>query len=522
TQHPIDDDNASNFLPEEESFVGVFGPFDFTKLDRKIMSKVATLHTEGDDKGEAGSEIVAFDTASKKMFITNGAKNRIDVATINADKTLTVGTSIDMSTYGSAIQSVDVSNGKVAVAMGSADKVVTKGSVVLMDLDGGNDTNTSVGFLPDMVTFNEDGTKVIVANEGEPRADSGVYVDVAGSVGVLTVSNQNYVDINFTGVTLTDAADTTPVRLGGTPSNDQALDLEPEYITVLGGFAYVTLQENNAIAKIDLSNNSVALVKSLGAKDHSLAHNSLDIEEDGNVKLSTYPGLYGLYQPDTIASYKVGNETYLVTANEGDGRSYPTYDVNSSLEEGDVFEDEKKISKLHKLDNPINLDASIAAAYENENDLKVMTDISTSTKLYAYGARSFSIWDASGDLVYDSGNMIAQVVYQMDRELFNQDEFEKDGRSGNKGAEPEALALGEVDGKTYAFVGLERQGGIVIVDISNPQEPEYVDYINTHKEGDIAPEGMKFISKADSPTGKALLLVAYEVSSTTVVYEINK
>ncbi len=520
TQHPIDDDNSSNYLAEEESFVGVFGPFNFTKLDQKIISKVGTLRSIGDDKNEGGSEIVAFDKTSKKMFITNGANNRIDVATINADKTLTLESSIDMSAHGAAIQSVSVSHDKVAVAVGSANKVSSKGKVVLMDTDGSNQVATEVGFLPDMVTFNEDGTSVIVANEGEPQADTGVYVDPMGSIGVLTVANNAYEDINFSGATLSSATDGTQVRLGGTPSDDLALDLEPEYITVSNGFAYITLQENNAVAKLDLSNNTLVYIKSLGAKDHSLSKNALDIEEDGVVKLSAYPNLFGLFQPDTIQSYVAGGQTYLVTANEGDGRSYPTYDVNDSFEEGDLFEDEKKIKKL-------DLDPAIADAYENENDLKVMVDMGDANddgvyeKLYAYGARSFSIWDEDANLVFDSANLMAQIVYQNDRELFNHDDFEKDGRSGNKGMEPEALAVGEVDGVTYAFVGLERQSAIMIFDISNPQDVRYVDYIASHKDNDIAPEGMKFISQADSPTGKALLLVAYEVSSTTVVYEIK-
>ncbi len=525
TQHPIDDDDASNTLAEEESFVGVFGPFDFTKLDKKIMSKVATLHSVGDDKGEAGSEIVSYDKNSAKMFITNGANVRVDVATINADKTLNVENSIDMTTFGSAIQSLSANNGKLAVAMNVDDNVSTKGKVVIMDIDGSNAVEVEVGYLPDAVTYNEDGSKLVVANEGQPQDDKTLpWTDPQGSVGVIDTATNTYTDINFSGVALTDALDGTEVRLGKTPSNDHR-DLEPEYSAVIGDFAYVTLQENNAMAKINLLTNSVEYIKSYGAKDHSLSKNAIDIKEDGKVEMKTYKGLYALYMPDTIAAYSAGGSDYLVTANEGDAREYSYADANG--DKVDV-EDEQKIYKDKKgTITKVALDASIADSFDKE-DLQIITDMGlmadgvTHDKLYAFGGRSFSIWNEAGDLVFDSANMISQKVYQLDRELFNQNGFDVDARSGNKGSEPEALAIGTVDGITYAFVGLERQSAIMVFDITNPTNVEYVDYIKGHSDNDIAPEGMKFISKVDSPTGKALLLVAYEVSSTTVVYEINK
>ncbi len=212
-----------------------------------------------------------------------------------------------------------------------------------------------------------------------------------------------------------------------------------------------------------------------------------------------------MYQPDSIDSYKIGTKTYLVTANEGDGREYGDY------------ENETKISKL-------SLDSSIASAYTDENDLKVNNELGkvndSYTKLYTFGARSFSIWDEMGALVFDSKNELAKLTSKFEPELFNHDDGEKDGRSGNKGVEPEALAVGEVNDKTYAFVGLERQSAIVIYDISTPENAKFVRYIDT-KTADISPEGMKFIPKEDSPTGNALLLVAFEVSGSTVAYEIK-
>lgn len=499
------------------------------ELSGLTLSKLGAY--ESGKKG--GSEISAFDSSSKQLFITNGEDNALDIVSIADAATPTLANSIDLSAYGSGVQSVTSKNGKVAVAVGSANKTGTKGKVVIFDTDGNFETMTQVGYLPDMVTFNEDGSKILVANEGEPDAGSGTYVDVKGTVGLITVSDTTaaddaagYAEVDFSNATLTNANDGTQVRLGGTPRNDKAFDIEPEYITVSGDVAYVTLQENNAVAKVDISGATPTLtwVKSLGAKSYEAGSgNTIDIEEEGEIKMLSYPGLFGLYMPDTIASYTVEGATYFVTANEGDGREYCA-DTDPDCDDP-VFIDEKKIKKL-------DLDASIADAYEDDNDLKVVTDMGDTNgddvyeKLYTYGARSFSIWNSDGDLVYDSGDTISKKIAEIEPALFNQDKGEMDGRSGNKGGEPEALAVSTIGEKTYAFVGLERQSTIVIFDITDPANAKYVDYVIAHDlfdpvKGDIAPEGMVVIPADQSPNGKNLLVVSYEVSGSTVIYEIT-
>lgn len=527
TQHP-----DSTTTDAGQSAIGYVGPFkNLTKLNDvetiNSVSKIATLSTGL----KGGSEIVAFDKNTNKMFTTNGANNALDITPLSYNsetKTTNLGTttSISLAAYGAGVQSVASKNGKVAVAVGSANKVTTKGKVVVFDTDGNLISQTTVGYLPDMVTFNEDGTKVIVANEGEPDASSGSYVDVAGSIGIVTLANTDandnangYAEVGFASATLTDALDGTPVRLGGTPSNDKSLDLEPEYITVSGNYAYVTLQENNAVAKVDISGDtpSLVLIKSFGAKDYSTL-NTIDIEEEGYALMKNYAGLHGLYMPDSIASYTVDGSTYLVTANEGDGREYCSSadpDCNNP-----IFSDEKKIKKL-------NLDSTIASDYTNEDDLKVLTDMgdvdsdSDYDKLYAFGARSFSIWNNEGVLVFDSADQLSKLTSKIMPTLFNQDDGKIDGRSGNKGVEPEALTIGKVGTKTYAFVGLERQNVFVVYDITTPTDVKFVKYIVAETDGDKSPEGMKFIKAEDSLTGNALLLVAYEISGTTAVYEIK-
>jgi|GEM_PF-231152 len=513
TQHPMDDQGVD---ADKESAIGYVGPFkNLTTI--KSFQKVGSYNTAT----EGGTEIVDFE--SNTMFTTNGANNTLDISSINPNGTVSFIRNVDLSSFGSGVQSVTVKNGNIALAVGSANKVTTRGKVVIFDTNGQLVSQTNVGYLPDMVTFNEAGTKVIVANEGEPDASSGTYEDVPGTIGVITLASADtsdnangYAEVDFLTATLTNATDGTSVRLGGTPVDNKYLDIEPEYITVSGNYAYVTLQENNAVAKVDISGATPSLVsvKSLGAKDHSLEENSIDIEENSLIEMKTFTGLYGLYMPDSIASYTVDNSTYLVTANEGDGREY----LDSSDE--DVFVDEKKIKKL-------DLDSAISADYVNDDDLKVMVDLGDTDldgdydKLFTYGARSFSIWDENLDLVFDSKNHLSKLTEKYMPTLFNQDEGEMDGRSGNKGVEPEALTVGTINGKTYAFVGLERQSVIVVYDITTPTDAKFVKYISTETDGDISPEGMKFVDASNSPTGKPLLLVAYEVSGSTSVYEIT-
>jgi len=499
-----------------------------------VLSKLGSYETGK----EGGSEIVAYDTTTKRMFVTNGEDKALDIIDISNVAASTLVTSVDITAYGRGINSVAVHNGLVAVAVENGDDTVGKkqlqGSIEIFDTAGTHIQSVTVGYLPDMVTFNEDGTKIVVANEGEPSDD--YSVDPIGSVGIINVADYAYTDIDFTGAALTDAIDGTPVRLGGTPSNDQAKDIEPEYVAISGEYAYVTLQENNALAKVNLSTSTLELVKSFGVKsweDNTTA--TIDIEENGEIEMKAFKGLFGLYMPDSIATYTTNATTYIVTANEGDGREYiytidATDEADCETKGGDDWDDgeclveshvdEKKISKL-------DLDPSIAADYENDNDLKVVTDMGDTDgdgdydKLYTYGARSFTIWDTNGNLVWDSGDAISKKVAQLQPALFNQDEGEMDGRSGNKGSEPEALTVGEVDGKTYAFVGLERQNAIIVYDISDPLNPIFKDYYISEKDGDISAEGMKFVPASESPNGKNLLLVAYEVSGSTVIYEVK-
>lgn len=457
-----------------------------------------------------GAEIVAYENA--KIYLSNNHQKSVDVLSLNSNGSLELAQSIDISAYGDSIQSVDIKNNLIAAAVGVNDKEDSskhlEGKVVLFNGDGSFNSAYTVGHLPDMLTFSKEGDKIFVANEGEPN---GRYdYDPKGSVSIIDLQNHNTTTVDFSGVDIPE-----DVRIK--PDTAPELDLEPEFITVVGDKAYVTLQENNAIGVIDIPNKKVEKLLALGYKEHFAVTNKIDIEEDGLIRFGNYKNLYGMYQPDTIDSFEIGGVSYLVTANEGDGREY-TYEENGT--EYTSYTDEAKIEKLQ-------LDTVIRDTYANDNDLKVATDLGDTNKdgyyefLYAFGARSFSIWREDGQLIWDSADLLAELTASFEPEFFNQDGGVMDGRSGNKGVEPEALVVGQIQDQFYAFVGLERQNAIVVFNITDPFAPVFQQYLITHKDGDLSPEGMTFVKAEDSPTNNALLIVAFEESGTTAIYEVK-
>ncbi|MBD2038543.1 choice-of-anchor I family protein [Leptolyngbya sp. FACHB-321] len=372
-----------------------------------------------------------------------------------------------------------------------------------------------------MLTFTPDGTKVLVANEGEPnsygQAISGdpegsvSVIDLAGGVASATVRNASFTNFN----SQIDALKAAGVRIIG-PGATVAQDVEPEYIAVApdGLTAQVTLQENNAIAILDIASATITQIIPLGIKDHSQLGNGLDTSDrDGGINIRTQP-VVGLYQPDAIASFTANGQTYYITANEGDARDYTG------------FAEEVRISAAV-------LDPTVfpnAATLQNNANLGRLTVSRTTSdkngdgdldRLEVIGARSFSIRDANGVLVFDSGDQLEQITATLAPTLFNSDgtAVTFDTRSDNKGPEPEGVTIGVINNRTYAFIGLERIGDVVVYEVTNPSKPVFVQYINTPE--DVAPEGLTFIPAADSPTGKPLLATANEVSKTVALFEIT-
>lgn len=487
------------------------------------------------DPDEPRTEISAFDPSSKRLFSINLNLRQLDVLDLSAPET---PVPVQTVTLGGKPNSVAVHKGVVAVALEGAQKT-DPGSVKFFNTSGMLLNQLTVGSLPDMLTFSPNGRWLLVANEGEPNSyNQPDSVDPEGSVSIIDmrgdVTSLTQFDVRtatFIPAILQENA--SSIRIFG-PHATLAKDLEPEYITVSDDSrtAWVTLQENNAIAVLDIRSATFTKIVGLGFKDHLHADNKLDASDrdepgasnNGIINIRNWPVL-GMYQPDSIASYRVKGKTYLVMANEGDARDYTG------------FSEETRVGSL-------TLDAASFAAkgfpdvttgsegLRNNDHLGRLTVTNTLgntdgdsefEKLYVFGARSFSIRNADGSLVYDSGDELEQHTAEMVPTTFNSngttDTF--DTRSDNKGPEPEGLALGKIGGKTYAFIGLERTGGVIVYDISNPKSPQFATYANTTP-ADLAPEGLLFIKKKDSPNGKPLLVVSHEASNTVTIFEIER
>jgi hypothetical protein len=442
---------------------------------------------------------------------------------------------IDLTPYGDQANSVDVYDGVVAAAV-QAEVKTDDGKVVFFNASGNYLNDVPAGALPDMLTFTPNGERVLVANEGEPSSygepDS---VDPLGSItivdmrnGITNATSQNIDFTEFNNATLDPS-----IRIYG-PGSTVAQDIEPEYIAVdhNSKTAWVTLQENNVIAVIDIKSATITKLVGLGFKDYSSGDNKLDASDrDGPsnsalINIANWP-VYGMYQPDAIASFKYRNQTFLITANEGDAREYDGLVEEIRLGSGSYVLDPfvfpnaaflKANSRLGRL-NVTNATGDI----DGDGDFDA---------IYTLGGRSFSIWNADGEQVYDSGDDIEQLTavrYPLNFNAGNTDN-DLDSRSDSKGPEPEAVTVGKAYGRTYAFVGLERVGGILVYDVTNPFEVEFIQYINNRdfnfdpedqldQAGDLGPEGVHFITEEDSPTGVPLLAVANEISGTTTLYE---
>jgi hypothetical protein len=491
--------------------------------------------TNGPPFNLSASEIVAHDPVTQRLFVVNGRDRRIDVLSIQNPANPVKVAMVDMSPYGNIVNSVAFHAGLIAVAV-EADPKTSPGMVVLLNSDLNVVNAITAGALPDMVTFSADGRWLLVANEGEPNTynnfgseTNGPSIDPEGSITIIDLATGPATPVATT-ATFT-AFNTAPIdariRIYG-PNATVAQDLEPEYITISedSTTAWVTLQENNALAIVDIASGVVTDLVALGFKDHSQPGAGLDAsDQDGVINIRPWP-LKGIYNPDSIDSYRVHGQTYLVTANEGDTREWPGFreDVRLSTRTLDAtnFPNGAEL----KLTNNLGRLAvsSVDGDLDGDGDLD---------EIYSYGARSFSIWTAGGDLVWDSGDQFEQLTAAVFPTRFNASHGNNtfDNRSPSKGPEPEGLVIGKAFGRTLAFVGFERIGGVAVYDISDPFDVGLVDYVNTRNfagsfnfatAGDLGPEGIIFISADDSPNGKPLLVVAHEISGSTVVYQINK
>jgi hypothetical protein len=543
--------------------------------------------------GKSAAEIVHFHKTSNSAFAINSADNQIEVIDLTNLPITAVGNGItddslssvpltfadtvtvkneagaDVNVALGAANSIAIYGDMLAIAVATPDKT-SNGAVLFYTLDatgiGSFVKAVAVGALPDMLIFTPDGSKVLVANEGEPDTD--YTFDPEGSISVINISDGMPADLAQTinlssdmvfSSDLLSASDydtdtkrqallqKAGVKFASPDGTSVAQDLEPEYITVAADSkkAWVSLQESNAIGIIDLADMTIE-VKALGLKDWG--QHLIDFtNKDEVASFRRLPNVYGMYQPDSIASYQWNGATFIVSANEGDSRDWDAY--SEDIRAADII-DPDELSKTFSSELQALYDATggddglgrlkvTAAMVDPDNDGVVEA-------LYAYGARSFSIWDQNINMVYDSGDDFGRISAAILGNNFNNAHTENkgDNRSDDKGGEPEAIDVGTITGRTYAFISQERTGDLFVYDVTNPFQAAFVShYVNrdfsTDFEldddladpcdctevpltGDLGPESIKFIPAADSPNGNPLLLIGNEVSGSVTVYQITE
>ena len=502
-----------------------------------LQMELAGRYNSGAMNADGGSlEIVQYNARNGFAYAVSGVKGVLIAIDLNenmsgstvADLTAT-GKEYDLKdivkaedfTYGD-MTSVAVSpDGKtLAVAIQAADYTQT-GVVAIFSCGKGGFLElletVNVGVQPDMVTFTPDGSKILTANEGEPRMGYSAVgaVDPKGSVSIIDAETFNVKTVGFDNFDRNDARQALVdkgivLKKDTTPS----FDLEPEYIACTDNTAYVSCQEANAIAVLDLDNAQFTGIYSVGFEDYSRV--AIDInKKDTEYAPKTYESLRGIRMPDGISLYEAGGETYLLTANEGDARAWP---VETEADCNEIKDKQSPVNGVKPGGKVTWFDVDQYDGLEDGTD-------------YIFGGRSFTLFKVtpSGlEEVFDSGCNLEEITAKQLPDNFNcsNDNVDVDDRSGKKGPEPESVTVGTVGSKTYAFIALERIGGVMVYDITAPENTEFVNYINSREfnnniQGDVSPEGLCFIPAAQSKTGKPLLLAACEVSGTLAVYELT-
>lgn len=499
---------------EEQSIVN-------TKSVNGVLNYLGSYSIGAQNEDGGVAEIVKYNSDNQKMYLVSGQFQSVDIVSlkdtqVDQQNTYTLNKRLDIKTLASQhgftcgdITSVDINTKLdiIAIAVQGAG-YSDNGSIVLFDYDGNYITHFEAGCQPDMITFTKDGKYALTANEGEPREGYNGAEDPKGSITVLTLNEKDVTKSEAQTYDFSefDSQRDQLVNNGVLLKKNTApsVDLEPEYIAISSDNkkAYVSLQESNAVATFDLEGKKWQSIKGLGFKDYSVEGNGLDLNKDGQINIQN-ENVLGIYMPDGLASVTINGVDYILTPNEGDAREWADYD--------DIIE--KKINGAQKnveLVNPSEFDGL------DEN------------KDYLFGGRSFSIFKADTmELVYDSGSDFGKIIAEKYPDIFNSNhkELGVDGRSNKKGPEPEDIKTLTIGNKTYAFIGLERAGGLMMYDITDPSSSKFVDYLNIRnmKDGainngsDLGAEGISVIEAKDSPTGYPMILVANEVSGTVSV-----
>ena len=498
----------------------------FFNSDGTIKLELAGRYNSGAMNADGGSiEIVAYNPENGFAYAVSGVKGKLIAVDLNentdGDKVKELkGTEYDVKSlvsgfnYGDMTSvAVSTDGKKIAVAI-QAENYAEKGVAALFSCaqDGSLTllSTVKVGVQPDMITFADNST-ILTADEGEPR-DGVNGTDPKGSVSIVKIGQDNALTAN---TVYFDSFDQKREELTAKgvliqKNTQPSTDFEPEYIAVSGNTAYISLQEANAIAVLNITSGKFTGVYPLGFQDYGKT--KVDLQKNDTIELKNYPNVYGIKMPDGISVTEIGGKTYLLTANEGDSRA-------------DWTGLDNEYENVTSPTGNVTLDKKVV--WFNAN----MWDGLDSNKAYVFGGRSFSIYEATDNglvLVYDSGSEFEEITAQKLPDYFNtsNDKTSIDNRSGKKGPEPESVVTGVIGNKTFAFIALERIGGIMVYDITDPANAKFANYINSREfdeviKGDVSPEGLCFIPASSSKTGEAMLLAACEVSGTLAAYQCD-
>ncbi|MBL6827311.1 MAG: choice-of-anchor I family protein [Opitutales bacterium] len=453
-----------------------------------------------------GAEISDYDPANKILYVVGGGNDLLTVDLSNpANPVLANNISL-----GATAQSVAVKDGYVAIALSNSTDKTQNGTVALYtvatkDKNASLVTTFTAGALPDSVAFSNDGNVIVVANEGEPN--DAYTVDPEGSITVIRLNRKNPTASvvhqlgfsSFTASNLTAAG----VRLSGPNNNVPTKDLEPEYVTIApnGEKAFVSLQENNAIAIVDLLSDipKIESVVGAGIKDWSVGGLKVDTtDKDSGVNFGS-ASFKGLNMPDGMDSYTAGDgRTYFIAANEGDGREYEDNDVISYTDENRSKDFGLTIGGGDRIK---------MTTWDKNGDGSISAD-----ERFAFGGRSFTIYDDEGTLVFDSGDLLDTKA--------NEVGSYPDGRSDDKGSEPEGVEIANIGGRSIAFIAMERSSTVAVFDVTNPKDSVFLEMIKLNASL-VSPEGLKYISAEDSGNGKDLLVISAEYLKGIEIIEFS-
>lgn len=504
--------------------------------------------------GEGGTEIGTYHAGSKRVFTTNGVKNTIviyDISDVANPKK--VGT-VALSPYGDDVTSVAAGRDVVVAVVNVADKfsatgvpTTTNGKIVVFDTNGKVLSSTDVlGVLPDSVTFAPNGTTALVAIEAQPvcakddpataakeDTDYSKASDPEGGVTIVDLSNPASPVLRFAGFYRFSVAEMRSKGIAvSSVVNNVSKDFEPEFVTAVdNNYAYVTIQEANAIGKLNIQAASFENVtRAFESKLKYVARDTSD--RDSGAGPRTYENVVAASQPDAIAGFKVGSGDYFLTANEGDAREYTC--LNDDLRASALKIDSRRFPEWKTLSGSAALGR--AKVNPNNGDKDGDGDIDT---INLRGSNSMTMY-RNGIAIWDSADLLDQIQIQAfgvaningshswssDKSVVN---YVGQDRSDDKGAEPEGVAVGMVGDRRIAVLGLERMSALAVFDITQPSNPIFQEWIQmlpakATPAKDVrhwSPEGVVFVPADKSPSGKALIITSYELSGSLSIHQIE-